>query len=106
MWAAESPRHWRRSARQLWWPEERGRSGAVCQVASLTCSLGELQVYKTLMSLPAPVQVVDTAARLRSPDGSPLLTAAFVNSSNPPPFEPPDVVSVLGSGLCPFYSTE
>ncbi|GFR41287.1 hypothetical protein Agub_g1802 [Astrephomene gubernaculifera] len=44
-------------------------------------------------------QVVAAVKCLRGPDGEPLVTAAHVNSSNPPPFEAPDVIVATPAGL-------
>eukprot|EP00798_Chlamydomonas_sp_ICE-L_P007804 gene7804-1001_t len=49
-------------------------------------------------------QVVAVAKSLNasSPEGSPQISAAFINSSNPPPLEAPDVVVATPAGLLNF----
>ncbi|KAG2499282.1 hypothetical protein HYH03_002860 [Edaphochlamys debaryana] len=44
-------------------------------------------------------QVVAAVNALRGPDGEPLVTAAAINSSNPPPFDAPDVIAATPAGL-------
>ncbi|EFJ41914.1 hypothetical protein VOLCADRAFT_98000 [Volvox carteri f. nagariensis] len=44
-------------------------------------------------------QVVATVNGLQGPDGEQLLTAAHINSSNPPPFDAPDVIVATPAGL-------
>lgn len=44
-------------------------------------------------------QVVSVVGSIKGPDGSPLATAALINSSNPPPFDAPDFIVATPAGL-------
>ncbi len=49
-------------------------------------------------------QVLAVALSLKSTNGSPLLSACLVNSSNPPPAEAPDIIVATPGGLLNFIS--
>ncbi|MEW5303354.1 MAG: hypothetical protein WDW38_001680 [Sanguina aurantia] len=44
-------------------------------------------------------QVISVAQSMRAADGTPLLSAVQINSSNPPPYEPPDLIVATPAGL-------
>lgn len=44
-------------------------------------------------------QIVATVHALKGDNGLPLLSAAFINTSNPPPYTPPDIIVATPAGL-------
>ena len=49
-------------------------------------------------------QVLAVASALRDPDGAPLLSAAYVNASNPPPQDPPDIIISTPAAMMGFIT--
>ena len=47
-------------------------------------------------------QVLAVALSLKAEDGAPLLSAAHVNASNPPPLEAPDIIVSTPAALASF----